>query len=111
MLTRQSTGLYTYHVYDEDGREMFRLEADTLEGYGELYLYEYDSSGKLSVTYDYRIWTQAMDGFVLNLPNGERLRFTCDYSEYTLYEKNGGMWDIRQGYISEITHESVGEAF
>ena len=104
---RGYAGIYRYHAYDGAGREAYRLEADTLEGYGDLYLYHYDDAGRLAVTYVYRVFGQAMDGFALKTQEGGRLLFSCGYREYTLYEKSGGRWDFMQEYVTQIEKEGA----
>ena len=68
-------------------------------------MYCHDAAGKLTITYDYRIWANKLADFTLDMPGGGRMYFDNMLYEYDYYEKNGIKTQGMRYYLTEILRE------
>lgn len=105
---RQSENRYQFYFYNTaEDSPAYMLNIDAQEGDGELYVYQYDAAGQLSVTYLYYIQDAYLGEFSLDTPEGGCLYFSDSHEESYTYEKTGLKWLEDRYFVTEIAMEDA----
>lgn len=100
---------YRYFICDAEGAKTYELDIDAESGYGNLYLYRYDTAGKPDVTWQYYIRGSELMKFKLKTPDGGTLYFANEYYEQTRYEITGSRYVFSGRFLTEISKENAAQ--